>query len=65
MQNKLRAEVTVTRKEADGDLDYDVLMGLPYLDANMSRDTACVPARDTCRSYVSIVSNIYSKYHVG
>lgn len=32
VQTKLRAEVTAARQEL-GDLDYDTLMGLPYLDA--------------------------------
>lgn len=32
VQSKLRAEVTAARKEL-GDLNYDTLMGLPYLDA--------------------------------
>ena len=32
-QEKLRAEVTAARQEVGGDLDYDTLMGLPYLDA--------------------------------
>ncbi|KAH8109751.1 cytochrome P450 [Phellopilus nigrolimitatus] len=32
VQSKLRDEVTAARKEY-GDLDYDMLMGLPYLDA--------------------------------
>jgi len=33
VQIRLRAEVTAARKVAEGDLDYDTLMGLPYLDA--------------------------------
>lgn len=32
IQDKLREEVTKARKE-QGDLDYDTLMNLPYLDA--------------------------------
>lgn len=32
VQDKLRVEVTEARKK-HGDLDYDTLMGLPYLDA--------------------------------
>lgn len=31
MQERLRQEVTAARK--DGDIGYDILMGLPYLDA--------------------------------
>lgn len=32
VQTKVRDEVTAARKE-HGDLDYDTLMGLPWLDA--------------------------------
>ena len=32
VQTKLREEVTTARR-AEGDLDYDTLMNLPYLDA--------------------------------
>lgn len=32
-QEMLRKEVTAARKEHGGDLDYDTLMGLPYLDS--------------------------------
>lgn len=33
MQSRLREEVTAARKEYGGDLEYDELMSLPYLDA--------------------------------
>jgi len=51
VQNKLRAEVIVARKEADGDLDYDALMSLPYLDA-VCRETLRVfpPATHVVRT---------------
>lgn len=32
-QDKLRAELIKARKEADGDLDYDTLHELPYMEA--------------------------------
>lgn len=33
VQSRLRDELTSAYKEASGDLDYDTLMALPYLEA--------------------------------
>ena len=51
-QSKLREEVTTARKE-HGDLDYDKLQSLPYLDA-VCRETLRVypPGSSVTREYV-------------
>ena len=33
LKARLREEIVTARRDADGELDYDTLMGLPYLDA--------------------------------
>ena len=52
VQNKLRAEIVEATAGGTTDLDYDTLMGLPYLDA------VC---RETMRYYppVSVLNRTY------
>ena len=54
-QTKLREEVTTARKE-HGDLDYDKLQSLPYLDA-VCRETLRVypPGSSVTREYVALI----------
>ena len=58
VQEKLRDEVTTARHEL-GDLDYDALMGLPYLDA-VCRETLRVypPSNAIPRWYVYRASSL-------
>ena len=46
-QEKLRTEIRIAREEAGGDIPYDKLISLPYIDA------VC---RETLRLYVRFTS---------
>ena len=58
VQSRLRDEVTAARKE-HGDLEYDILMGLPYLDA-VCRETMRLfpPVPQLNRTCVSSYQNL-------
>lgn len=64
VQERLRAEVVAAREQCGGDLGYDVLMGLPYLDA-ICRETLRVfpPASLLFRVYVSFLLFLMSSPH--
>ena len=42
-QEALREEILEAQPEVDGDLDYDTLMGLPFLDAVYRETLRCYP----------------------
>ena len=53
VQQRLREEVTAARAER-GDLDYDTLMNLPYLDAICRETLRCFPpVHQVVRTYVA------------
>ena len=64
VQDRLREEVITARKE-HGDLDYDSLQALPFLDA-VCRETMRVypPAVQITRQYVDLFTTCYLKTQI-